>query len=127
MLASSILTRPTTSNCVNDSFKDFALDQLHHLDGITCRPMFGGWGLYCGEVFFGIIHDDRLYFKTDDASRPAYIEHGMEPFKPNDKQTLKTYYEVPVGVLENHDELAAWARRAVVGNAGKAGKLENWK
>jgi DNA transformation protein and related proteins len=112
---------------MDNSFKDFALDQLRSLDHITSRPMFGGWGLYCGDVFFGIIHDDRLYFKTDDATRPAYLEHGMEPFKPNDKQTLKTYYEVPVGVLENHDELAAWARRAMVGKAGIAGNFESRK
>ncbi len=98
---------------MDDSFKDFALDQLRQIDDIICRPMFGGWGLYCGEVFFGIINNDQLYFKTDDATRSAYLEHGMEPFQPNDKQTLKTYYEVPVGVLESHEELAAWARRAI--------------
>ena len=98
---------------MKNSFKDFALDQLRSLDGVTSRSMFGGWGLYCGEQFFGIIHDDRLYFKTNNTTRPAYLEHGMEPFKPSDKQTLKTYYEVPVGVLENHDELAQWAQRAI--------------
>jgi len=98
---------------MDDSFKDFALDQLHQLDGVTCRPMFGGWGLYRGEKFFGIIRDGQLYFKTDDATRSAYLEHGMEPFRPNDKQTLKNYYEVPIGVLENPDELAQWALRAI--------------
>jgi DNA transformation protein and related proteins len=98
---------------MHNSFKDFALDQLRQLDGVTCRPMFGGWGLYHGDKFFGIIHDGQLYFKTDDATRPAYLEHGMEPFRPSDKQTLKNYYEVPIGVLENPDELAAWALRAI--------------
>jgi DNA transformation protein and related proteins len=98
---------------MDNSFKDFALDQLRLLDDLTARAMFGGWGLYGGEVFFGIVHDDRLYFKTDDATRPAYLEHGMEPFRPNDRQTLKSYYEVPIGVLENADELAKWAQRAI--------------
>jgi DNA transformation protein and related proteins len=110
---------------MDDSLKNFVLDQLRSLEGVSSRAMFGGWGLYCGEVFFGIVHDDRLYFKTDDTTRPAYLEHDMEPFKPNDKQTLKAYYEVPVGVLENHEELAAWALAAM--GVGKTGKQEIWK
>jgi len=105
---------------MNVSFKDFVLDQLHSLDSVTSRSMFGGWGLYGGEIFFGIIHDDRLYFKTDDVTRGKYVAAGMEPFQPNEKQMLKNYYEVPAGVLENHDELAAWAREAM-GVEGRQG------
>src|SRR3990172_1070599 len=96
-----------------DSFQEFVLDQLRGLDGVVCRSMFGGHGLYQGEVFFGILHKGRLYFKTDAASRPVYLEQGMAPFQPNSKQTLKSYYEVPVEVMEAPDQLCEWARRAV--------------
>lgn len=48
-----------------DSFRDFVLDQLPALGDIRCRAMFGGYGLYLGEDFFGIVYDGRLYFKTD--------------------------------------------------------------
>lgn len=75
--------------------------------------MFGGHGLYARDVFFGIVHQGRLYFKTDDASRPDYEECGMEPFQPNDRQTLTRYYEVPADVLENDEQLVAWARAAL--------------
>ena len=95
-----------------DSFKDFVLDQLSGLHGVTCRAMFGGYGLYQGEAFFGIIHKGRLYFKTDDASREAYRTRDMKPFRPNRKQTLKTYYEVPVDVMEDAGQLVAWATQA---------------
>lgn len=74
--------------------------------------MFGGWGLYRDRAFFGIIFKGRLYFKTDAASRRAYVERGMEPFRPSATQTLKTYYEVPADVLEEPEELVAWAERA---------------
>ncbi|MBI5379023.1 MAG: TfoX/Sxy family protein [Nitrospirae bacterium] len=97
----------------DDSFKEFVLDQLRGLGGVDCRPMFGGYGLYLDGVFFGILHRGRLYFKTDPASRPAYEERGMEPFRPNAKQTLKTYYEVPLEILEDADLLASWAREAI--------------
>jgi len=96
-----------------DSFKDFVLDQLCNLPGVTCCAMFGGYGIYQGEVFFGIIHQGRLYFKTNDRTRPAYVKKGMKPFRPNAKQTLKTYYEVPVEIMEDSDQLTAWAEQAV--------------
>lgn len=96
----------------DDSFKDFILDQLHSLEAITCRRMFGGHGLYMGPTFFGIIHNDQLYFRTDDDTRKPYLERGMGPFQPNKKQTLKNYYEVPVEVIEDHEQLPQWAAAA---------------
>ena len=44
----------------HDGFKDFVLDQLSELQGLTCRTMFGGYGLYCDRVFFGIVQKGRL-------------------------------------------------------------------
>ncbi len=105
-----------------DGFKDFVLDQLAGLRGVTCRAMFGGHGLYRDDVFFGILHKGRLYFKTDEASRAAYLAQGMKPFRPNRKQTLKTYYEVPVDVMEDAGRLAEWASRASDGITHATGR-----
>jgi DNA transformation protein and related proteins len=88
----------------NDGFKDFVLDQLIELRGVTCRAMFGGYGLYRGRIYKG-----RLYFKTDETCRAAYLKRGMKPFRPNARQTLKTYYEVPVEIIEDREQLVAWA------------------
>ena len=96
-----------------DSFKEFVLDQLTAMESVTCRAMFGGFGLYRQDVFFGILHKGQLYFKTHDQTRPAYQEYGMQPFRPSDKQTLKNYYEVPPDILEDGDELIRWAEKAV--------------
>jgi DNA transformation protein len=96
-----------------DSLKDFILDQLRELSGLESRAMFGGFGLYAGGKFFGIIFQGRLYFRTDATTRAIYVERGMKPFRPNVKQRLKSYYEVPADVIENADELGAWARTAV--------------
>ena len=97
----------------DDSFKEFILDQLSDLEGVNCRAMFGGHGIYCNGLFFGIIHKGRLYFKANDKTRQEYIKEGMEPFRPNSKQTLKNYYEVPVDVMEDPDRLVDWAVKAV--------------
>lgn len=94
------------------TFKDFVLDQLSGLGGVEARRMFSGYGLYLGDLFFAIIHGGRLYFRTDDATRGDYESRGMGPFRPNARQTLASYYEVPVDVVEDEDALVAWARRA---------------
>ena len=95
-----------------DGFRDFVLDQLNELSGLTHRAMFGGYGLYCGRVFFGIVHKGRLYFKTNATTAPRYRKREMKPFRPNAKQTLNAYYEVAVDVLEDAGELTIWAQQA---------------
>lgn len=91
------------------SFKDFILDQLADLRQVTARAMFGGHGLYHGARFFGIIHKGRLYFKVTPETVGRYTDQGMKPFRPNTKQTLKSFYEVPIDVLENTEQVVAWA------------------
>ena len=98
---------------MNDEFVDFVLDQLRELGSVRSKRMFGGHGLYQGETFFGIIHDGCLYLKTNDQTRGAYEAAGMGPFQPNEKQTLKTYYEVPADVIEHPGQLGQWADDAV--------------
>ena len=95
-----------------DSYRDFVLDQMGSLEGIICRSMFGGYGLYLGETFFGIIHDGRLFFKTDETTRKKYREVGMGPFQPSETQVLTSYYEVPEEIVEDGERLASWAREA---------------
>lgn len=96
-----------------DSFKEFILDQLDGMPEVRCRAMFGGYGIYCGETFFGILSKGRLYFLTDSKSRSAYLEMGMGCFRPNPRQTLKNYYEVPVELIEDSEQLVPWAKQAV--------------
>jgi DNA transformation protein len=97
----------------DDSFKDFVLDQLQELDSVEARRMFGGHGLYQDETFFGIIHKGRLYFKIDEKTVAEYRKRKMKPFRPNANQSLKTYYEVPVEIIEDGDRLGAWAEAAI--------------
>jgi DNA transformation protein len=96
-----------------DSFRDFALEQLAALDGLRCKRMFGGYGVYSGEQFFGIVYDGRLYFKTNPETLPEYLKHHAAVFAPSEKQVLKNYREVPVDILEDSDRLLLWARKAV--------------
>ncbi len=96
-----------------DSFSDFILDQLGELDSVEARRMFGGYGLYQDETFFGIVHKGKLFFKIDESTVREYRLHKMKPFRPNAKQTLKSYYQVPADIIEDADELREWAMKAI--------------
>ncbi len=97
----------------NDSFKEYVLEQLREAPDVSARPMFGSHGLYCGDVFFGIISKGRFYLKTDASNREDFVRRGMKPFRPNAKQLIRNYYEVPPDILESAAQLSTWARRSV--------------
>ena len=49
-------------------FRDYILEQLRELSGITCRPMMGEYLLYLDGVLFGGIYDDRLLVKKTETN-----------------------------------------------------------
>ena len=76
--------------------------------------MFGGVGLYCGDLFFGLIARDELYLKVDDTNRREYQDAGMHAFRPYpDRPGTMKYYQVPAEVLESAPDLVRWAKKAV--------------
>src|SRR5678816_2885189 len=84
----------------------FVLDALCDVPDLTWRHMFGGYGLYGGGVFFGIVWKDQLFFRVDAASEKKYIAKGSGPFLFRDTQKTFTYYEVPEAVLKNRKTAA---------------------
>jgi DNA transformation protein len=98
---------------VGDSALAFVLDQLDGLGALRSRRMFGGVGLYCGDVFFALMDDGRLFFKVDDLTRARYTRRGLEPFQPEGMAAMASYYPVPASILEDADTLVVWAREAV--------------
>jgi DNA transformation protein and related proteins len=99
---------------VSDSFVEFVVDQLSDCGPILPKRMFGGVGLYAGDLFFAILANDVLYFKVDASNRGDFEAAGQGPFKPygDDRETMQ-YYQLPADVLENQDELTRWARKAI--------------
>ena len=99
---------------VSDSFRAFALDQLSSIDDLVAKPMFGGFGLYSGDTFFGILAADVLYLKADDSNRTDYEKVKAQPFTPfaNGRMSM-SYYAVPVNILESSHTLAGWVERSL--------------
>jgi DNA transformation protein len=111
---------------VSSDYLQFILEQLHGLGQVHARRMFGAAGLYCDEIFFGIISEDTLYLRVDEASRPDYTARGMQAFRPyaDRPEVSMTYFEVPADVLEDSAELLTWSRRALVSRARGAAAVK---
>ncbi len=101
---------------VSEDYIAYVVDQLSGLTRpLRTRRMFGGVGIYCGELFFAILMDDELYLKVDDDSRADYECLRLKPFTYDKKGRAVSldYYPVPAEVLEDRDRLNAWAGRAL--------------
>jgi len=98
---------------VSDGFREFVLDQLSGVSNLRAKSMFGGVGLYSGDVFFGIVAADVLYFKVGDANRREYERAKSKPFAPYAERPSTNYFTVPVSVLEDSRSLARWAADAI--------------
>lgn len=100
---------------VSPSFRAFILEQLGRIvPQLRARGMFGGVGIYAGDVFFALIDDDTLYLKVDDVNRPDFEARDMSPFRPygDDRETMQ-YYEVPADLLDDPQTLRPWAEKAI--------------
>lgn len=89
------------------------LDQLSPIGEITARSLFGGHGLYWRDVIFAILYGGKLYLKVDEQSKPDFVNRGMLPFRPDERRTLTSYYEVPPDVLTDREALLSWAKEAI--------------
>jgi DNA transformation protein len=100
---------------VSASFRTLVLDQLGRvLPNVRARRMFGGVGLYAGELFFALIADDVVYLKADDTTRPAFEGRGMGPFRPyGPGGAAMQYYQLPEELLEDAEALRPWVDDAI--------------
>jgi DNA transformation protein len=100
---------------VSADYLAYVVDQLSHSTKVTSRRMFGCFGLYGDNLFFGLIDDDVLYLKVDDSNRMDYTSRGCAAFQPLPDPNVQSmnYFSVPPEVLEDADELRLWARKSI--------------
>jgi DNA transformation protein len=109
---------------VSPSFRSFVLEQLARATtSVRDRSMFGGVGVYSGDLFFALIDEDTVYFKVDDTNRPDFEARGMGPFRPAgpDGEVMQ-YYAVPEDLLEDPEALRPWVDRAMAVARRKKGR-----
>jgi DNA transformation protein len=89
---------------------------------VRIRRMFGGKGIYQGELMFALEADGELYLKADDASIGTFQELGSRPFTfetRDGRTTLTSYWLMPESALDDADEARDFANMAL-GSARRA-------
>ena len=121
---------------VSRGFLDHALDLLSLAGPVRARAMFGGYGLYLRDAMFGLLDDEEIFLKTDDACRQEFVDAGCEQWVyPSPKGPMATqYFRPPDDAHEDAEAMLPWAglaiaaaRRAARDKAEKAKAREGRK
>ena len=99
----------------SNEFIDYLLELLQGIGEVKARAMFGGFGIYHDGIMFALVADDVLYFKTDEGNLQDFAERELEAFtyERNGRQYSMSYHEAPGEALDDPDEMALWARKAI--------------
>jgi DNA transformation protein len=87
------------------------------------KRMFGVAALYADDLIFGLIDDDTIYLQADEAMR-AEMEAGgsirwVYRFSSKAPGGM-SYWRLPEAALDDPDEAAAWAGKALAVARAKA-------
>lgn len=104
-------------------FVTHALDLLALAGPVQARAMFGGHGIYCRGVMFGLLDDDELFLKTDDGCRAAFEEAGCRRWvyvSKTQRMENTGYFRPPDEAHEDAERMLPWARLALEAALRKA-------
>ncbi len=100
----------------SEGFAEFLRDQLGPLGRITLRRMFGKTGVFCNGVMLGMVTEDTLYLRVDDANRELFQEAASAPplnYAKGGSLIDLAFWKLPERLIDEPDELLAWARAAL--------------
>lgn len=90
---------------------------------VGIRRMFGGAGIYDGDVIFALLADGEVFLKTDAESRAAFEASGSRPFSYRKKGAdvmITSYWRLPEDAYDDPDRLRHWTGLALAAARRKA-------
>jgi DNA transformation protein len=97
-------------------FVTHAVELLSGVGPVDTRAMFGGHGLYARGVMFGLLDDDELFLKTDELSRPRFVEAGCRQWvyvAKTQRMENTSWFRPPDEAHEDPEAMLGWARLAL--------------
>jgi DNA transformation protein and related proteins len=98
---------------------EFIVELFAPFGSVTVRRMFGGAGLFCEGLMFGLVFDGAIFLKVDDASIPDFEREGSAPFVYTLAKSAGrvgrhsfSYWRLPERLYDEPEELVSWAQRA---------------
>ncbi|WP_439500040.1 TfoX/Sxy family protein [Bosea sp. (in: a-proteobacteria)] len=89
---------------------------------VRTKRMFGGLGVYDGELIFAIVFDGEVYLKTSGQTRSLFAEAGSVPFTyaARSRERETGYWRLPEAAFDDGEELRRWTGLAL--EAARAAK-----
>ena len=97
------------------AFAAAVVARLTPLGPVVARRMFGGHGIFLDDVMFALLAGDRLYFKVDAETKPAFAAAGAEPFvyRRKAKPIEMSYMTLPPDGDADPQAFIDWAEMAL--------------
>jgi DNA transformation protein and related proteins len=94
---------------------DAIADLFAPLGPVRVRRMFGGQGVYRGELMFALEASGELYLKADAETVPLFEAAGSRPFvyEKEGRTARMSYWLLPDGAADDPEEASRWARSAL--------------
>ena len=76
---------------------------------LRIRPLFGGKGIYDGEVIIALVAFDTLFLKSDAAAEADYVAAGSTPFvyeAAGRKPVRMPYYSCPPEAFDDPETVS---------------------
>lgn len=115
-------------------------DLFARLWPVSCRRMFGGFGVFRGKLMIGLVADGEFFLKAAPEDAERLIAAGAHPFiyagkvEPTTgvrKPVATSYWSVPPAVMENDEAFRAAAEHASVAARAAAdrrvARLTGWR
>ena len=82
---------------------------------VRTRRMFGGLGVYAGEVMFALTFDGEIFLKTTNTTRPDFVAAGSEPFryKARSRERETGYWRLPAAAFDDEEILRRFTELAL--------------
>ena len=72
----------------DQKFVDYILDQIDIPSQVTCKKMFGEYGLYFDDKLFGLVCDNKLFIKPTLSGKEYIGDAVEEPPYPGAKPSF---------------------------------------
>ena len=95
-------------------FVAFLQEVFEEFGPVQSKKMFGGYGLFRDGLMFGLVADDTLYLKADEANAAQFESRDLDQFEygKGDKQVKMSYYLAPEDIFDDRELAAEWAARS---------------
>ncbi len=109
-------------------YVEYVKEVFSEFGSVEPRRMFGGHGIFHKGLMFGLVADDVLYLKADEAISRHFTERELEQFsyEKQGKAFKMSYYMAPDDIFDDLEEAKVWADRSYAA-AVRSNKLKKKK